>query len=161
MNAKRIFARFLIFGLIGLLLEVFADAISHGMNGNWNIHGCSSPWMIPDYGLLGVLLMPMANPMIRRRVPLLIRAFVYMIAIFAVEYVSGIIFTWGFGLRIWDYSSMPYNLHGQIVLSCVIPWYAIGIAAEYLHRRVDACAIILVRGIRAEQLLELEVAPAD
>ena len=160
MNAKRIFVRFLIFGMMGLLLEVFNGAFGRALAGDINIFGKTSPWMILDYGILGIAIMPIANILIRRRVPLPVRALFYMFGIFAIEYVSGIIFTWGLGLRIWNYSDMPYNLHGQIALSFAVPWYCIGLVAEYLYKRVDACAVVLVRGMRAEQLLELEVAPA-
>jgi uncharacterized membrane protein len=69
-----------------------------------------------------------------------------MLLIFAVEYVSGIIFTRGFGLHIWSYTGMSYNLHGQIALYCVPIWYTLGLLAEYLYRKVDAVAGFLVYG---------------
>ena len=109
--------------------------------------------MVFDYGLLGVALMPIARPLIKRGVPLPLRAFLYMLAIFFVEYTSGLLFHKVMPLHVWDYSHLPYNLHGQIALVFVIPWYVIGISAEYLHKRVDACAIVLTRGLSAEALL--------
>lgn len=144
---KRVLIRFMIFALGGLLGEVFAGAITQLSAGNWNLHGTSSLWMMIDYGLFGLILMPLTTRMVRWRIPLPFRAFVYMLLIFAVEYVSGIIFTRGFGLKIWDYTGMSYNLHGQIALYCVPIWYTLGLFAEYLYRKVDAVAAFLAYGI--------------
>ena len=160
MQAKRVFARFLIFGFFGLLLEVCSGAVGDALRADWDLRGNTSLWMIFDYGLLGVVLMPLARPMIRRRVPLVARAVVYMTGIFVVEYVSGVIFHFGMGLRVWNYDHLPYNLHGQIAPHFVIPWYLLGLAAEFLHRRVDTCAVALVRGFTAQRLLELEPQPS-
>ncbi len=159
MNAKRAAIRFFIFALGGMLGEVFQSAIRSGWEGHWSMHGQSSPWMMLDYGLMGLVLMPMAVPMIRRGLPLVVRAFVYMLVIYAVEYVSGIIFTWGMGLRVWSYEGIPYNLHGQIMLYSAPGWYFLGLAGEYLYRKVDAIAVLSLRGFTAEQLLALK--PAD
>ena len=148
---RRVVGRFVIFALLGLLMEVFFTAGSRLLSGNWNMHGHSSPWMMVDYGLLGVALMPIARPLIRLGIPLLGRAFVYMAAIFFVEYVSGRIFS-AFGLRIWDYSDLPLNLHGQITLLYAPFWYALGLAAELLHRRVDTISLVLNLGVTAEQV---------
>lgn len=152
MQYKRVLARFLIFGLMGLLLEVFFGASNQLLRMNWNLRGSTSPWMMLDYGLFGIILMPVAEPLKRRGVPLPARAFLYMLVIFLVEYVSGVIFHFGMGLRIWDYSNKPLNLHGQITLYYAPGWYLLGLVAESLYKRVDACAVVLVRGLRAEAL---------
>ncbi len=153
MEKKRMLARFLIFGLMGLLFEVFFGAFIKLAELDWNLRGSSSLWMIMDYGLLGVVLMPIALRLKRRAIPLWKRAFVYMLGIFFVEYVSGVIFHSLMGLRIWDYFHMPYNLHGQIALYYAPLWYVLGLAAETLYRRVDACRVVLVRNLNAEELL--------
>ncbi len=152
MQCRRVLMRFLIFALIGLLIEVFFGAAGNLIKMNWNMRGSTSPWMMLDYGLFGIILMPVAKPLKRWSVPLFARAFFYMLVIFLVEYVSGVIFHFGLGLRVWDYSHMPYNLHGQIALYFAPGWYALGFVAEYLYKRVDACAVVLTRGFSAEQL---------
>jgi len=151
----RALGRFLVFALMGLLFEVFFGAVLNLRAGNWNMHGASSPWMMFDYGLLGLVLMPIARPMIRRRIPLPARAFVYMIGIFVVEFVSGWIFD-RCGLRIWDYSHLPYNLYGYISPQFIPLWYGLGLAAEYLYRKVDMVSLALVRGVTAEQIETLD-----
>ncbi|MFA7692735.1 MAG: hypothetical protein GX117_10990 [Candidatus Hydrogenedentes bacterium] len=154
MRWRRALIRFFVFALGGLVAEVLWGALRAGWAGNWNLHGQSSPWMIFDYGLLGLILMPMAEPMKKRGVPLVLRAAVYMVTIFAVEYVSGIFFTKVLGLEVWTYKGVPYNLHGQIMLYSIPTWYALGFVAEYLYAKVDVAAVVWLRGITAEQLLE-------
>jgi uncharacterized membrane protein len=151
MSWKRPALRFLIFALIGLLIEVFFTATFSLIGGNPNMRGSTSPWMMIDYGLLGVLLMPVATPLIKKGVPLFVRAAVYMIGIFVIEYFSGLIFV-AFGLEIWNYDDKPLNLHGQITLTYAPFWYALGLVVEWLHRRVDAIAVLLLKGIKAEEL---------
>lgn len=151
MQTRRILLRFFIFAGIGLLMEVFFTGIGDLLHGDWNMRGHTSPWMMLDYGLLGIVTMWMARPMIARGIPLPLRAVVYMLGIFLVEYVSGMVFTHVLGLRIWDYSNLPYNLHGQITALYAPFWYALGLCVEFLYRRVDACAVMLARGIPPEE----------
>ena len=156
MNVKRALTRFLLFALLGLLLEVFLGAGQHLYRGDWNLRGSTSPWMMLDYGLLGLVVMPLARLLSRGGFPLAARALVYMLGIFLVEYVSGTVFTWC-GLQIWSYRDLPYNLHGQIALVFVVPWYLLGLSAEFLNRKLDACAVTLVRGFTAEQLEQIKL----
>lgn len=151
LQTKRTLMRFLIFALFGLLLEVFFTGIANLRAGHWSFRGHTSPWMIFDYGLMGLVLMPMARPMIRRRIPLVLRAVAYMIGIFIVEFVSGWIFDLC-GLEIWDYSHLPLNLHGYITLTYIPFWYAFGLVAEYLYRRFDALALVWAAGLTADDI---------
>ena len=151
LQARRVLGRFIAFGLLGLLFEVFFGAAWNLRLGNLEMHGRSSPWMMLDYGLLGVLLMPIARPLIRRKIPLVLRALVYMVAIFAVEFVSGWLFDLA-GLDIWDNSALPFNLCGYIALMYVPVWYAVGLVAEYVYRKVDLIVLLLLWGPTTEEL---------
>jgi uncharacterized membrane protein len=151
MNCRRVAVRVLLFALLGLLMEVFFGAIDVLLHGNWNMRGGTSPWMMIDYGILGLVVGPLSGALCAKHVPLVLRAVVYMLGIFLVEYVSGVIFT-ACGLHIWDYSNMKWNLQGQITAMFIPFWYTLGLFVEYLHRHVDACAVVLARGIRAEDL---------
>jgi uncharacterized membrane protein len=151
LGAKRVVVRFFIFALIGLLIEVFFTSIGKIVSGNLGVHGHTSPLMMVDYGLLGVVLMPMARPMIRRGIPLVFRAVVYMIGIFFIEFVSGWIFDLC-GIHIWDYSNHAFNLYGYITLTYAPFWYTLGLFVEWLHKKIDAVAVLLLAGITAEQL---------
>ncbi|MBN2377498.1 MAG: hypothetical protein JXD22_13940 [Sedimentisphaerales bacterium] len=149
---KRAFIRFMIFGLLGLLFEVTLGAILRLKGGNYNLRGSTSIWMILDYGLLGLVLMPIARPLIKRKIPLPFRAVVYMLGIYLVEFVSGWLFDIC-SIEIWDYSNYSWNLYGYITLWYLPLWYAIGLVAEYLYRKVDLCAVVLLSGRDAETLL--------
>ncbi|MBN1345382.1 MAG: hypothetical protein JXQ73_22000 [Phycisphaerae bacterium] len=151
LQTKRALGRFFIFSLIGLLMEVFFTASLELAAGNWNMHGKTSPWMMFDYGLLGLVLMPIARPMIRRKIPLPVRAIIYMIGIFAVEFLSGWIFDLC-GLEIWSYKHLPGNLYGYIAPQYVPVWYFTGLWAEFLYKRVDMIALALLKGLTPQDL---------
>ena len=156
---RRVVIRVAPFALLGLLVELFFTGLGSLLKGNINFTGHSSPWMMLDYGILGLLVGPMAGVMKRKRLPLLLRAAVYMLGIFLVEYVSGLLFK-ACGLRIWDYSHLPLNLHGQITLTYAPYWYALGLGLELLNRWIDACAVTLAGGFTAEELAALAKARA-
>ena len=141
---KQTAVRVLLFALLGLLMEVFFTAAGSLARGNWNLRGHTSPWMMLDYGILGVAVYPIAGWLIRRNVPLFLRAAVYMLGIFVVEYVSGEVFI-ALGLHIWNYSHLPLNFRGQITLLYAPFWYALGLGLETLNRWIDRCAAALVQ----------------
>ncbi len=157
---KRVLYRCLLFGMLGMLFEVCAMAWQVGWEGNLSLRGASSPWMLPIYGLIGVVLEPVSAPLVRRRVPLVLRAAVYMVLIFAVEYVSGMmLFAAGINKAgvdnmhmVWDYHWSRYHLHGQIALELAPTWYVLGLTLEFLYRRVDACAAALALKLRGDAL---------
>lgn len=151
MQTKRAVTRFVLFALLGLLMEVFFTATVNLVHGDLNLTGGTHLWMVFDYGLLGVLLEPISGPLVRRGIPLFVRAAAYMLLIFAVEYFSGLLFV-AMGLKIWDYSHLPYNLHGQITLLYAPFWYGLGFACEFLYKRIDAIAVLLLRGLSAAQV---------
>ncbi len=161
-NAKRAIIRFSIFAAFGLTAEVLATAGGQHYAGDpdfwvwYNLHGHSSPWMLPVYGLLAFLVPPLSRPFIQRGVPLPVRAFVYMLAIFAIEYVVGVVYTLC-GLTVWNYNYVlpyalcgPFGQHAHIMLPSVVPWYLLGLGAEYLYDRVDLCALALAKGVSRE-----------
>lgn len=134
--------RFMLFACIGLLMEVTLGAAVGLVHGDYNLRGSTCLWMILDYGLLGVLLAPIRDRLIRLRVPLLARGVVYMLLIYMVEYISGVIFT-AAGLHIWDYHCHTYQLHGHIALVYAPLWYVLGLFAECIYGKIHACAEIL------------------
>ena len=150
-QVKRVALRFLLFALFGLLLEVFLSSAIGFWKGDLTPRGHTSVWMVFDYGLLGVLLMPMARPLIRRGVPLAARAFVYMLAIYAVEYVSGVLFT-ALGIQVWNNHWCRWNIHDHIALDFAPVWYTLGLAAEFLYRKFDAMALVAASGLTADDL---------
>jgi hypothetical protein len=151
---KRVLLRVLLFALLGLVFEVFFTDLGALVHGKIGRYGNTSLLMMLDYGILGLALGPIADALKQRRVPLPLRAGVYMVGIFFVEYGSGRLFT-ACGWTIWDYSALKWNLHGQITLLYAPVWYCLGLGVEFLYRRVDACAAVLLRGLTAEQIVAL------
>ncbi len=152
MKWKRVLLRIVLFACLGLLIEVFFTAGYALIRGNWNMHGNSSPWMLIVYGLLGVLIRPVSEQFRRWRIPYLGRAFFYMVCIFAVEYMYGVAFDMA-GLRIWDYSNYAWNLHGHITLVYTPFWFFLALWLEYLHKKLDACAVVMAAGYSADDIL--------
>ena len=148
---RRALLRVLLFALLGLVFEVFFTDLGALLRGKIGRNGNTSLLMMLDYGVLGLAVGPIAEALKRRRVPLALRALVYMFGIFFVEYTSGRLFT-ACGWNIWNYSGLKWNLHGQITLLYAPIWYCLGLGAEFLYRRVDACAVVLQRGLTAEQI---------
>jgi len=154
---KRVLLRVLLFALLGLLFEVFFTDLGAMLRGKIGRHGNTSLLMMLDYGVLGLAVGPIAEALKRRRMPLALRAVVYMFGIFFVEYVSGRLFT-ACGWNIWNYSGHKWNLHGQITLLYAPFWYFLGLWVEFLYRRVDACTAVLLRGLTVEQVMAVEKA---
>ncbi len=144
-DSKRVLIRFFIFALLGLNLEViFTSVAGLVLNGNYNLRGHTSLWMMLDYGLLGILTPWFRDFLVKRRISLIGRAFVYMMGIYVVEYFSGMLFHRVIGLKIWDYSSLPLNLDGQITLLYAPFWYGLGLIIEKLYGWVDRFALVVL-----------------
>lgn len=139
-DLRRVAWRVLLFACLGLLLEVLFTAAWSGFEGDPTLRAHTSPWMMLDYGLLGLLIAPVSRRI--GRLPLALRAAVYMAGIFAVELASGWLFDLA-GLRIWDYRSRPWNLGGYITLTYAPAWYALGLVLERLHAILDRAAASL------------------
>lgn len=53
----------------------------------------------------------------------------------AVEYATGLLVNRNYA--VWDYRSLPLNLHGQICLPYTLLWVPISLGALLLYRRLD------------------------
>ena len=163
LGMPRALIRFVMFGVWGLAFEVCGTGIPR-----WWEHaepvmrGHSSIWMFPIYGMLAFLVVPLSEPLKKRHVPYVLRAAVYMLGFFAIEYASGMLYL-AVGLNkqggnmyeaVWDYSGATYNLHGQIQAAFIPVWYVTGLIVEPLYRWVDTAATALALGFRAESLQE-------
>ncbi len=141
------FWRFMLFACMGLLLEVTLCAVLGLFRGSFLLRGRTSLWMIFDYGLFAIILMPIKHRLVTWRLPFLARGVVYMLLIYLVEYVSGALFT-AVGLRVWNYQGdYQYQLHGHIALAYAPLWYGLGLVAEKIYDRMDACARIFAQGV--------------
>ncbi len=65
----------------------------------------------------------------RVRAPLVAKCGLCSLGITAVEFVSGCIVNLWWGMRVWDYSDMRFNLKGQVCLLYSAFWLAISLVA--------------------------------
>jgi len=93
--------------------------------------GRSHPMMVVVGGIC-FLLCGQLNEVIPWEMPLPKQMLICCIMITAVEFLSGLILNEYFGLAIWDYSHMPFNIRGQICLPFTIAWYFLSLVAIVL-----------------------------
>lgn len=58
--------------------------------------------------------------------------FICAVGITIIEFVSGVIINIVFGLHVWDYSNIPFNILGQICLPFSVIWFFISFFAIML-----------------------------
>ncbi len=64
--------------------------------------------------------------------------------VLVVEYIAGLILNVWLGMGIWDYSNLPFNIHGQICLPFAALWVILMPFAIWLEDR----AVIVLRAYR-------------
>lgn len=122
--------RYIIYGLSGLCVEVLWTGLNSLMKGDVKLTGFTYIWMFFIYGL-AIFLEPIHNHI--RHLPFIARGCVYMVLIFAIEYLSGIILRKILGVCPWNYVSEPYSISGIITLSYSPVWFTAGLLFEKLH----------------------------
>lgn len=131
-NKKIVLTRFLknFFrcGLTGWCLEILFTSFCAFRNQDFRLTGTTSLWMFPIYGSAAFL-----NPLFHllRKRPLLLRGIIYMICIFAGEYISGMLLT-RHNLCPWDYSQSKFNIQNVIRLDYAPYWFGTGLLFEHL-----------------------------
>lgn len=131
-------ALFLLGSMLGWVTELFFRRAAHG---KWVNPGfLNGPWL-PLYGS-GVLALyalcswelPFA---LSQTAELLLRIGLIAVAMTAIEYLTGLIFTRCFRVRLWDYSARPGNLDGIICPLFSLIWAAAGAAYElFVHEKL-------------------------
>lgn len=56
------------------------------------------------------------------------------VAVTLVEYCSGCLFNLKMKLNVWDYTDMPFNLHGQVCLLYTVLWGFLSLLAQPVYR---------------------------
>jgi len=134
------FEKFCMYGVLGMASEVAYTSIWHVyLKRTMHLHGNSHAWAFPIYGLvmLSIELLSV-HPMLQHK-NMLIRAFVYALATFAIEFITGASLMY-FNICPWDYSPwFEYHLYGIITLEYFPLWYVGSIlveqvAVKYLRR---------------------------
>lgn len=91
--------------------------------------------MLPLYGTGAVMMLWVSFPV---KDNLLLVYLAGFIAATVLEYVTGYMMERLFKVRYWDYSNLPFNLHGYICLSSSVAWGFLTILmTEVLHKPVE------------------------
>ncbi len=104
--------------------------------------GHTHPSMVVAGGICFTVIVLLDN-MLRDRVNILLLALLGGIVITCVELVFGLIFNVWFKMGVWDYSSAPLNLYGQVCLPFSLLWVAVSLFAIIINRRVIQVALRL------------------
>lgn len=87
-------------------------------------------------GILGgicFLIIGHINQKFSDRISIFNQLFICTAIITTLEYITGIIVNIIMRLNVWDYSSLPLNLSGQICLIFSIAWYFLSFIAVILY----------------------------
>ena len=129
------FFRFLVYGILGWCSEIVWTAVKKRVTGaasDWLLMGETSLWSFPMYGSIAFLYEPLYDAL--RGQFLLVRATVYLVGFWLIEYVGGWLVWKITGNKPWDYSKSPGGgLNGLIRWNFVFVWPLVGLALEPIH----------------------------
>ena len=123
MNKLKIIAKYLFLGAIGSIIYMSLEILWRGY----------THWTMGVLGGICFICLGLINEILSWETPLVLQMFIGSIIITILEFITGCIVNLWLGWNIWDYSSLPLNLLGQICLPFSILWYfisAIGIVID-------------------------------
>ncbi len=115
----RLIIKFLILFCFGGITYILVEI---GMRGY-------SHWTMFVLGGICFIVIGGINEIIPWNMPLLLQMIIGGLSITVLEYIAGFIVNIRLGWNIWDYSNLPYNLHGQISLQFSLLWVVISLIA--------------------------------
>lgn len=113
-------------------MEVFWTGFNSFLKKDMRLISTTSIWMFFIYGL-ACFFEPIYDLIMI--FPVFIRGGIYVLCIFAAEYITGIVMK-KFNICPWDYSDAKYNIHGIIRLDYAPLWFFAGLLFEFIHLRV-------------------------
>jgi len=124
--------KYLIYGSLGLILEVFWTGIGSLLKGDIKLTSSTSIWMFFIYGF-ACFIEPISDSL--SSFPIVFRGVIYVVCIFAAEYLVGSLMKM-LNACPWDYSDAKYNIKGIIRLDYAPVWFALGLVFEFVHKRM-------------------------
>ena len=124
------FKAYVIFGILGWIMEILWTGINSLIKRNFKLTSSTSIWMFFIYGAAAFLspVCDLVSPF-----PVLLRGGVYVVCIFAAEFVSGSMLK-QINVCPWDYSHNKYNINGVIRLDYMPVWFTAGMIFEFVHK---------------------------
>ena len=125
-----VFWRSYIYALHGYATEIMFTAIWElVVNWNWKLPGNTSIWIMPIYGLSGLVVEWIYGVLMEKRVPFLLRGVIYVLWTYIWEFTTGFILK-QFGICPWDYTAFHGDFMGLITLEYAPFWYVGGLVTE-------------------------------
>jgi len=118
---------FFIYAVIGWCIEVAFVAVNRGVFVN---RGFMNGPYCPIYGLGMLIVVTVLNPVKDSLLFLFLGSFILTTVL---EYITGLILEKIFGNKWWNYSEMPFNIHGYVCLAFSILW---GLGGVFVMRLV-------------------------
>ena len=116
---------FIIFGCCYLLFEIIWRGYTH--------------WTMFIVGGLCGFLIGLINEK-NKKMPLIKQCLISTLIVTVIEFISGCIINLWLNLGVWDYSTMPFNILGQICLPYCLLWFILSILVikvdDWLRRKV-------------------------
>lgn len=126
---------FAVYGLLGMLMEVFWTGLHSLLSGDLNLISNTSIWMFFIYGT-AVFLEPIHHKIRRKNV--LFRGITWVLLIYCIEFLSGFLLDILVGSCPWDYrNSTKYTLKGYIRFDYFPVWFFVGLLFEKIHDLLD------------------------
>jgi len=123
-----------------LLWTLFGGMMAYPIEGLWRIPsngGWVSIFMLPVYGLCFFLIGNINQIPAFYRMSMRLQTLIGAAIVLFVELLSGIILNLWLGLNIWDYSSLPANVLGQISLLFGVLWLLLIPFAVWLEDKLN------------------------
>ncbi len=131
--------RLLLYGVVGILIEVLWTGTYSMMEGDTRLTATTYLWMMPIYGFFGLVSEKLHDRI--RPHPTILRGIVWTGFIFAVEYLCGYLLRALLGVCPWDYSGTPFAVDGLIRLDYAPAWFLLGLIFEHLHDHLTSYAV--------------------
>ena len=111
-------------------MEILWTGATSFLRRDFKLGANTSIWMFFIYGS-AVFFEPVCD--ILAPFPIIVRGCVYVICIFAAEYLTGLALR---RARVcpWDYSDSVYSVHGVIRLDYAPAWFVVGLVFEAVYR---------------------------
>lgn len=122
----------LIIACVGVALEVaFTAATAPAVREGWRLKGQSYVWMFPIYALV-VPFLDLLRPTVAAW-PWFARGTAYVLVIYAVEYLTGLLLRRLTGRCPWDYGAARWAVHGLVRLDYAPAWLCAALLFERLY----------------------------
>ena len=136
-----------------LLWIAFGGIVYYAIEGIWRIPS-NGGWAQISIALVGGFCFALISLLNQKpwfyKLSMRVQSVIAAIAVLAVEFLSGVILNLWLGLRIWDYSHLPFNIAGQVCLTMAFAWILLMPFAIWLEDRAELLYYLHIKAKRHE-----------